>query len=73
MFKIKGGYELELQTHEITKLFEHKQINRQNKKWRKCTESWSGWSSFSTMQFSRQPTSTKMKCYTLSLLINLIF
>ena len=32
MFKIKGGYELELQTHEITKLSEHKQINRQNKK-----------------------------------------
>ena len=50
MFKIKDGYKLELQTSETVKLFDTtKKNNRQNKEWRKCTKSWSGWNSFSTM------------------------
>ena len=39
-FKIKYGYKLELKTYEITKLLgSTKKINRQNKKWRKSTNS----------------------------------
>ena len=37
VFKIKDGYELELQTPETMKLFgSTKKINRQNKKWKKA-------------------------------------
>ena len=42
VFKIKDGYELELQTPETINLFgstKHKNNNRQNKKWRKRTKS----------------------------------
>ena len=60
VFKIKDGYKLELQTLEIMKLFGSKKIYRQNKEWRKCAESSSGWSSFSTIQFSRHSISTKV-------------
>ena len=40
VFKIKDGYELELQTPETMKLFGSikKKSNRQNKKWRKSTK-----------------------------------
>ena len=48
MFKIKDGYKLELQTPETMKI-----SGRQNKKWGKFAKSWSGWSSSSTMQFSK--------------------
>ena len=63
MFKIKDGYKLELQMPETIKLFgkqKKKKNNRQSKEWRKCTSEceevrkcWSGWGSFSTVQFSR--------------------
>ena len=40
VFKIKDGYKLELQTPEKVKLFgSRKEINRQNKTWRKSTKS----------------------------------
>ena len=40
VFKIKDGYKLELKTPEAIKLFDStKKINRQKKKWRKCTKS----------------------------------
>ena len=47
VFKIKDGYKLELKMLETMKLFgAAKKINRQNKKLRKVTRSWSSWSSF---------------------------
>ena len=48
--KIKDRYKLELQTIETMKLFGSTQkINRQNKIWRKCAESWGNWNIFSPM------------------------
>ena len=39
VFKIKDGYRLKLQTSETMKLlWQHKTINRQNKKRRKCAK-----------------------------------
>ena len=35
-------------------------IARQNKGWRKCIESWNGWSSVSTMQSDRYSVSAKL-------------
>ena len=42
MFKIKDGYKLELQIPEKKKrriIWQHKKINRQNKRWRTSTKS----------------------------------
>ena len=40
MFKTKGGYRSELQMPENNEvIWQHKKINRRNKKWRKCAES----------------------------------
>ena len=50
VFKIEDGYKLVLQTPETMKLFSNtKKVNRQNKKRRKHTKSWSYRSSFSPM------------------------
>ena len=54
LFKLKDGYRLELQILETIKLFgSTKKTNRQNKEWRKRTKSWSGWSSFSPIQYEQ--------------------
>ena len=54
MFKTEDRCKLELQTPGTMKLFgSAKKINKQHKEWRKFTESWSGCSSFTIMQFSR--------------------
>ena len=61
MFEIKDGYKLELPTLETMELFgTTKKSNRPKKDSIKYSEWWMGQSSFSTMQFSRQLTLTKV-------------
>ena len=52
--RTEGRKEVKLQTPDTMKLFgSTKKLKDKTKKWRKCAESWSSWSSFSPMQFSR--------------------
>ena len=54
VFKIKDGYNLELQTPETMKLFgSTKKLTEKAKKMGKTYQSQSSWSSFSPMWFSR--------------------
>ena len=48
VFKMKDGYKLELQTLETMRLFgSTKKVIGKTKNGKKCTNSWSGWGSFS--------------------------
>ena len=60
MFKIKDEYKLELQTPETMKLFGSMKKLIGKAQNGKNEEPWSGWSSFGSMQFSRQLMSTKV-------------
>ena len=60
VFKITDRYKFVLQTTETMKLFGSTKSNTQNKEWIKYTKSWSSWSIFSTMQFSRKQISTNV-------------
>ena len=47
MFKVKDGYKLELQnTSKTETIWQHKKVNKQNKKVIKSSKSWSSWGSF---------------------------
>ena len=60
MFKIKDGDKLELQTPQTMKLFDSIKKSKEKTKTEENIPNY--WSSFSTMQFSRQSIKTNVWC-----------